>query len=211
MRQQPYVRRIIGGATYNTATSSLLGTANRENVEATLHRTRTGAYFEVRRSERRWHDRRAGEWRTDALIDVVPLDREAASKWCEEHGVMLEADALLEDGGSEATAPASYPLRMPDILKRRLEGEARASGLSLNAFILRRLEAPAKPAINARAASAIKITPAVHPATVLQDEILPSVGMTTNAFAPHIGLSKQAISKSAMKGERLKNDTVHRT
>jgi plasmid maintenance system antidote protein VapI len=52
--------------------------------------------------------------------------------------------------------------------------------------------------------------PAPHPATVLQDEVLPVIGLSTHGFAPHIGRTKQALSKSAIMGERLKNDTVHR-
>jgi hypothetical protein len=140
-------RRIIGGMTYNTATSTLLATAQEEDLadgsgdwEGALYRTRSGAYFEVSRRDQRWHDARAGAWKTKSTVDVVPLDHAAAVKWCEEN----EADILVEffDLPDEAgPAPIqSFPLRMSDILKNRLETKAKEAGLSMNAYTVQCLE-----------------------------------------------------------------------
>jgi hypothetical protein len=93
----------------------------------------------VIRTERHWHDQRAGEWRTKTLVDVTPLDHAAAVKWCEDN----EAEIIVEFfdlPGEGVPSTSAFPLRMPDALKRRLEASAAAAGVSMNAYTVACLE-----------------------------------------------------------------------
>jgi hypothetical protein len=141
-------RRVIGGMTYSTRTSTLLATAHSEGDnqqtawDGALYRTRMGAYFEVSREEQHWHDKRAGEWKTKIVVDVTPLDHAAAVQWCEDNKaeILVEFFDLPEEASDGKLEAPTFLLRMTDVLKRRIEAKAKEAGTSMTAYMIACLE-----------------------------------------------------------------------
>ncbi len=142
------MKRIIGGKTYNTDTSSIVARYEYERaagaeVEVTVYQTRGGALFEVRR----WQERVDGGYgppEYKARAEFEPMDREALVRLvAETDGLEIIDNTVLEDP-PEATAEtkpeAVIFVRVPASLKQRLDDEARVAGQSANAFAARCLE-----------------------------------------------------------------------
>lgn len=143
------MKRVINGLAYNTATSALIATSNwtdDNEIEhhEELYQTRGGAFFlvdtfkEYDREEREWNERSVFEayapadvatWLNDGEIEI---HREPAG---------VEFDPPEAEASDEAVATTVFSLRMPAAIKRDVEVRAAKEGVSMNAYIMRMLEA----------------------------------------------------------------------
>jgi len=139
-------KRIIDGKTYNTETATQL--AGREDFGdpyeggAFLYQTRFGAFFLFSYLEG------AAE---DDYEKIQPFTPEQARAWLEEN-VSYDVDLIERIFGEMPEAGSGevkYTLRMPESLRDRLANLAKTNEQSLNAWIIRCLEAcaaaPGKP------------------------------------------------------------------
>jgi predicted HicB family RNase H-like nuclease len=121
-------KRIIGGKTYNTETSTLLGDFEDDFYIEMLYKTRHGAFFLY------------SENQIEGNIGIQPYEPSEAQKWMEEYSSpeRLEAEfGQMPDAGDDE---ARFTLRIPESLRKRVAVIADANGQSLNAWILRCLE-----------------------------------------------------------------------
>jgi hypothetical protein len=136
-------RRVIGGSTYNTATSEVLAYASGGDEgngwEACLYRSRGGAFFEVERTTKSWYDRDECEWKEKSTIDVTPMDHASSVKWCAdcEAEIVIDFFALPPEGESNIGEQAARLIRMSKALESDLEAWAKSEGISVNEYVLR--------------------------------------------------------------------------
>ena len=129
------MKRIINGKSYNTETSALIAEWEGASlfdgglIEYQLYQNRAGAFFVVTYEHPRGCDYEIG-------MRLVSRD-EAAALALPSLGTIYNEAALVDD--AEA-AISTLPLRLPAGLKRQVEGVARKSGSSLNAWIMRAVE-----------------------------------------------------------------------
>ena len=132
------MKRIIDGKTYNTETATLVGVKYfaREEFER-LHQNRYGAYFLHRCRE---------EWIEQAglvdLVSIKPLTPAEAQGWMEEHlaGAPELVEAHFGEMPEAGQGESRFTLRLPDVLKHRIDALAKSSGQSTNAWVTRCLE-----------------------------------------------------------------------
>jgi predicted HicB family RNase H-like nuclease len=127
-------KRIIDGKTYNTETATKIAEEYNDDEHNAgmewneLFQTRHGAYFVFEGSE--YFD----------VAKIVPLTPSEAQAWMEKyaHAELIEQHfgEMPEAGDSESR----FTLRMPDSLKQRIDGAAKANSQSTNAWIVRALE-----------------------------------------------------------------------
>jgi hypothetical protein len=146
-------KRIIDGKTYNTETATLVwhvgDDADGPPGEVALFKTRHGAYFLY--------------YVSDLGPDegIRPMDPSDALAWLEKHCWRAEViEAEFGEMPEAGDAEARITLRVPETLRRRIASLARERSQSLNAWIVRCLEAcssreaaPAELAAKPRAAA----------------------------------------------------------
>ena len=126
------LKRIIGGKTYNTDTSSLIHEADVDPTgfrQQTLYQTPHGVFFLL------WTDTDVGE------AGIKPLSDTEAQEWLER----MEAPAAVIEGvfgtfPEAGAAETRITLRLPGNLHQRISASAEAASLSLNTHIMRLLE-----------------------------------------------------------------------
>ena len=108
-------KRIIGGKTYNTETSALLGEYEDDWSTQTLFKSRHGAYFIYVYLPNIPDEK------------IIPYDPAQAREWMEKYstvqGFELEFGEMPEAGDGEAR----ITLRIPDSLRRRVTQIAEAN------------------------------------------------------------------------------------
>jgi predicted HicB family RNase H-like nuclease len=145
--QEPKVKRIINGITYNTDTSVRIARKDGEYSEGPyctiLYKTRGGAYFLDQAETVLSYDQETAETRVvDRKRTFVPMSRDDAEEWYleGETEVLVEAFAELPEAAAEAETEAGVYLRLPMVLKTRIEAAAKNARLSLNAWAMRCFE-----------------------------------------------------------------------
>jgi len=118
---------ILEGKTYDTATSAKHG----KTVEVapfllqTLYETQIGFFF-------LFQSRNTGE-----SIRIIPVTAEEADEWLKDHSPSAK---LPRTYWEPAKSNSNIPLRLPPAMRARLQEEAQAKGMSLNAYLMLRLE-----------------------------------------------------------------------
>jgi len=132
MANEVRCKRIINGKTYNTETSTLLGSHDPDDGpwEEFLFKTRHGAYFLYADLDDR------GE-------KITPLEPNAAQVWMEEN-LPHDTNAIEAEFGEMPEAgdetEARITVRIPESLRKRIAAIADERKQSLNAWIQRSLE-----------------------------------------------------------------------
>jgi HicB family len=132
-------KRIIDGKTYNTETATqivgdLTEGVHLEHGGTFLYQTRFGAFFLYS------FVRGTGEHDSD---EIQPLSPEQARDWLEKkypYRVDL-IENLFGEMPEAGSGETKFTLRMPDSLRERLAERAKANNQSLNAWMVRCLEA----------------------------------------------------------------------
>ncbi len=142
-------KRIIDGKTYNTETATQIASVDNDDYSvpyeagAYLYQTRFGAFFLFSYYEGH------GE---DDYEKIEPFTPDQAREWLEKN-VSYRVDLIEKLFGTMPEAgsgESKFTLRMPDSLRDRLAERAKANNQSLNAWIVRCLEAcAAEPASDA--------------------------------------------------------------
>ena len=136
--QGDVMKRIIDGKTYNTETATCIAKAPQHPQDDAhfdeLYRTRHGAFFR--------HNGNlalpADNWHFMMLTPLSPIE---AQRWMESHDLV---DLIEETFGTQpeaGEAESRITVRIPDSLKSRVEALAASNKQSLNAWIMRCLEA----------------------------------------------------------------------
>jgi predicted HicB family RNase H-like nuclease len=129
-------KRIIGGKTYNTETSTLI--ASHEDVDGPgitghLFKTRHGAFFLY------WFDDGA-YFSAVPQEHIKPLTDEEAEAWVEKNAPPEVYEAEFGEAPEAGDPEARITLRIPETLRKKAARKAEEQGQSLNAWILRCLE-----------------------------------------------------------------------
>ncbi len=152
-------KRIIDGKTYNTETATQIASVDNDDYSvpyeagAYLYQTRFGAFFLFSYYEGH------GE---DDYEKIEPFTPDQAREWLEKN-VSYRVDLIEKLFGTMPEAgsgESKFTLRMPDSLRDRLAERAKANNQSLNAWIVRCLEAcAAEPASDAESGDKRDIPP----------------------------------------------------
>jgi HicB family len=140
------MKRIVNGLAYDTDKSDLIARADyavdvggeERMCYATLYRTRGGAFYEYQRISEGEDEDGQETFR----LAIVPMTASAAQRWVLDGDVELIDEAFVDvpEATAESEASVTMYVRAPASLKRKVEEAAAAEGLSLNAYVLRRLE-----------------------------------------------------------------------
>jgi predicted HicB family RNase H-like nuclease len=134
------MKRIIDGVTYNTETATKIARKREkyplyrpgefEYIEEEMYMTRGGAFF------------MAVKYPGDDQVQIYARGRREVEYWLTYGTVDVFADILSDppEAKAEPSAGATIYVRVPKILKTRLEVAAEANYQSLNAWITRCLE-----------------------------------------------------------------------
>jgi predicted HicB family RNase H-like nuclease len=144
------VKRIIQGVTYNTDTATKIATASWEgddgNKLGTVYQTRGGAFFVDVETTAWAQDEDFGPMEKRVTHEFQPMSRDEAHEWILDGEVEVLADifpdppeATAEEEEDRVVTTTVY-LRIPSILKRRIEAAAREANQSLNVWAIRCLE-----------------------------------------------------------------------
>ena len=145
------MKRIIKGVAYNTDTSTAIATSQASDDDAdgitikrmewTLYLTRGGAFFLHQREDEQHRDDDGGStWiREDQFF---PMLRNEAQAWVMEGQVEIYHDVFGEvpEAAAEEKPEATIYIRVPEPLKRQIDGLAKEAGQSVNAWATRCLE-----------------------------------------------------------------------
>jgi hypothetical protein len=145
------MKRVINGVSYNDRTATLVAKNSWEEsgglvkYTSLLYQTRGGAFFlHNHKREREW-SQEDDAYRIEEIDSFEPMTRNEAHNWVLEGDDIELIDDRIFDAVPEATAetPAGATLfiRLPTSLKERIEADAKARGLSVNAAVMRCLEA----------------------------------------------------------------------
>lgn len=137
------MKRIIDGKTYNTETATQVGPdyyfRPEDPVEfERLYQNRHGAYFLHRCSEE-WVEPVGSFLKLDHIEPLTPAE---AQGWMEEHlaGIPELVEAHFGEMPEAGQGESRFTLRLPDVLKHRIDALAKSSGQSTNAWVTRCLE-----------------------------------------------------------------------
>jgi hypothetical protein len=140
------MKRIVNGLAYDTDKSDLIARADYEMdvggedrmCYASLYRTRGGAFFEYQRISEGEDEDGQETFR----FAVLPMSASAAQKWVLDGDVELIDETFIDvpEATSATEVSVTMYVRAPASLKRRVEEAAATDGLSLNAYVLGRLE-----------------------------------------------------------------------
>jgi len=144
------MKRIIQGVTYNTDTATKVATASWEGDDGdkfgTLYQTRGGAFFVDTETTVWTQDEDYGPLEKRVNHEVEPMTRDEAHQWVLDGEVEVLADifpdppeATTEEEEDWIVTTTVY-LRIPSILKGRIEAAAREANQSLNVWAIRCLE-----------------------------------------------------------------------
>jgi hypothetical protein len=128
------MKRIIDGVTYNTETATRIALKEEKDFGGTrqeeIYVTRGGAFFLV------------VKYADDDQIRIYPRRRSEVEHWLTDGHIDVFTDILPDppEATAETTAGATIYVRVPRVLKHRLEAVAEANGQSLNAWVTRCLE-----------------------------------------------------------------------
>ena len=129
------MKRIIDGVTYNTETATRIALKEEKSpfggtIQEEMYVTRGGAFF------------MAVRYPEDDHIRIYPRRRFEVEHWLTDGSVDVFTDILPvpPEATSETSAGATIYIRVPKILKHRLEAAAEANGQSLNVWVTRCLE-----------------------------------------------------------------------
>lgn len=130
-------KRIIGGKTYNTETSTHIE-GRGEDVGPYewgehLYQSRHGAFFLYKFQD--------GMGETDYQT-IVPMSPDEAQQWLEEHFSYRPdlIESLFGEMPEAGQSEVKYTLRLAESLQTRLKAAAKENGQSLNAWMVRCLE-----------------------------------------------------------------------
>jgi len=129
-------KRIIEGKTYNTETATQLGYwdgADTPLVQA-LYQTRHGAFFLYSLDE----TKHTSDPRYE---QITPREPHEAQKWMEQYCSAEALERVFGEMPEAGETEARFTLRLPETLRKRLAALAEERRQSLNAWILRCLEA----------------------------------------------------------------------
>jgi hypothetical protein len=144
------MKKVIQGVTYNIDTSTPVACSRREEdgreVDRMLFQTQGGAFFirkittwavkrfDVYSGEYHWDERQKDEF--------LPLTSEEAEQWIMEGEVEILSDIFPDplEARPESTVSATIHLRVPAVLKKRIEAAANKAGQSINVWAMRCLE-----------------------------------------------------------------------
>ena len=140
------MKRIIDGKTYNTDTSTMIGRqeseTETERYKGILYVTRGGAFFVHHTTVTYYHDQDKGEWCERQTDQFEPLSRGDAHAWVMNGETEIHADVFSEppEAHEESESEATIYIRVPELLKRRIEERAAKAGQSINAWATRCME-----------------------------------------------------------------------
>ena len=130
-------KRIIGGKTYNTETSTHIEGHDVDEGPYEwgehLYQSRHGAFFIYRYQD---------GMSEDDYQKIVPMSPDEAQQWLEEK-VSYRPELIISLFGEMPEAGQSevkFTLRLPESLQARLKAAAKENGQSLNAWMVRCLE-----------------------------------------------------------------------
>ena len=147
------MKRIIGGVTYNTDTSTLIAQVDgvwqdRDGIKHDyldrVYQTRGGAFFVHAHLEHVYWDEEMSERQTKFSDTFKAMTHEEAAAWLiETDDVEIFSDILGEPPEAEAEPEkgATIYVRVPASLKDRVDRAAEAQKLSGNAWAMRCIEA----------------------------------------------------------------------
>lgn len=138
------MKRIVDGKTYNTDTATKIDHKwDERHPEAfdILYQTRHGAFFRYYGGETNYGD---------PFEVVKPLSPVEAQAWLEDGNFVDHIERLFGEQPEAGESESRITVRIPDSLKARIEALAHANGQSLNAWIMRCLEACASATTQAR-------------------------------------------------------------
>jgi predicted HicB family RNase H-like nuclease len=153
---EDWMKRIINGVTYNTDTSTQIAQKDGERNGGNryfeiLYQTRGGAFFLVDRENVLSFDEYTSRTKcVDRKITFSPMSRSDAKEWCLEGESEIFVDAFGEvpEATSEIETEAGVYIRLPSLLKTRIEAAAEHDGLSLNAWAIRCFENCARSSVS---------------------------------------------------------------
>jgi len=145
------MKRIVDGATYNTATSMRIALWRHddeqagEEKEGTLYQTRGGAFFVHWTTTKSWYDRSEGEQKTKRTDHFEVMTRSEAEDWIADGDNEIFHNPFGDPPEAEATVDgvATVYTRVPPSLKAAIELDAAERQLSLNAWAIGAFEAKA--------------------------------------------------------------------
>jgi len=165
------MKKILGGQTYNTATShriaQLVVKKGSETITSNLYATRGRALFiHEHRVWTYWNeDTSEPEWNSDDRI--LPISWEDAQRWIGQENMEILTDApffeLPPEAVSEVSPGATIYLRLPQSLKAQIEAAAKASGTSINNYTMRCLERCLTSEANQRCQSSSEVETSAAP------------------------------------------------
>jgi len=142
------VKRIVGGFTYNTETSTRLARGRSADTDKsatlveTLYQTRGGAFFIVEKRTMVGWNQEEQESETRVQRTFVPVGSQRAQNWMLEGEVHVFQNPF--DDAPEAVAErepgATIYIRVPAILKRAVDAAAREQNVSGNVWAMRCIE-----------------------------------------------------------------------
>jgi|RhiMethySRZTD1v2_1073278.scaffolds.fasta_scaffold1200088_2 hypothetical protein len=146
------MKRIVNGVTYNTATSSRLARFEWENEDHNgsvteagtdvLYQTRGGAFFlHTEKTVSEW-DEDERTYRRRERHEFEPMSPERAHDWLLTGDIEVINNPFDDppEAAAEAEPGATYYVRMPAALKRRIDAAAEAEGVSGNVWAMRCFE-----------------------------------------------------------------------
>jgi hypothetical protein len=146
------MKRVINGMTYNTDTATKLaqktwespfGRTGAKGVR-TLYQTKGGAFFLFEENTEGIWNERAGEYEVKTTCAFIPINRKYAEEWIlegKEAKIFNNPFGDPPEAAADASTGETMLVRMPPALKRQIEEAAKANDVSMNAFMLRCIEA----------------------------------------------------------------------
>jgi len=140
------MKRILNGMTFNTKTSTVLATLEREDENqetvAVLYQTRGGAFFVWEETTRQTWDERHQLHGEQVSGENYPVSPDQALEWMIREGVQVFHNPFENSPSEKAKsdAGATIYVRVPASLKKRVDDAARAANLSSNAWVMRCIE-----------------------------------------------------------------------
>ena len=149
------MKRIIERVSYNTDTSTTIASAQENDSDSNgitikrmkwkLYLTRGGAFFLHEHEEELEHDD-YGELTWKRIDRFFPWSRNEAQDWVMKGQKEVYSDVFGEvpEAAAEDKPEATIFIRVPEPLKRQIDGLAKEAGQSVNAWAIRCFERCAK-------------------------------------------------------------------
>jgi hypothetical protein len=141
------MKRIVDGVTYNTATSTRLAQSvwkddDNDEITGTLYQTRGGAFFVHLTALKKVWIERLGETEERDWNRIVPMSGSEAHEWIMTGEVDVFSNPFEDppEATAETEPGATIYVRVPAVLKQRVDRVAAKSMLSGNAWTMRCIE-----------------------------------------------------------------------